>query len=279
MENFKLLADRIRRLTEIRALCSVEEALHNPSDKSLASSIKDYSPDAYDRALDGLEEELTKFDLDAALDRLALLRERESTFGKGLFVGVGALAEPYLETLIEAMIGQLARRYYVYVPVEVADFYTDPLSKFPRSLFRFPSIKADVEEACRCYALRRYTASVFHSMGILQVGLYSLAQETGASFPFKIQLAEWETVIAQIESKIKKMRELPKSDKKDEDLTFYSNLAVQFRYFKEAWRNHVAHLREEYDKDQAHSIILHVRDFMELAGTRLREIPVAPADC
>jgi hypothetical protein len=140
------------------------------------------------------------------------------------------------------MIGQLARRYYVYAPVEAADFYTDPLSKFPRSLFLFPSIKTDVEEACRCYALQRYTASVFHSMGILQIGLYALAQETGVSWPFKIELAEWETVIAQIESKIKKMRELPRSDKKDEDLTFYSNLAVQFRYFKEAWRNHVAHL-------------------------------------
>lgn len=271
MENFKPLADRIRRLTEMVGRCDAIDQLKRTTEVPLSYQDKaaDRAEKALDAALSGLEEDLRIFELDAASDRLMLLRQYR-TEHPGFF---GLFLRPYIETLIEAMIGQLARRYYVFMPSDVANLYKEPLGQFARSLFRFPSIKNDVEEACRCYALERYTASVFHSMGILQIGLYSLAAEVKVSFPFNIELADWQAVIAQIESKIRAMQNLPKSDEKDDKLSFFSELAVQFRYFKDAWRNHVAHLREEYDKDQAHSILVHVRDFMELASTKLRELP------
>lgn len=37
---------------------------------------------------------------------------------------------------------------------------------------------------------------------------------------------------------------------------------MQFRYFKDAWRNHVCHLREKYNHDQALTILMQVKDFM-----------------
>ncbi len=220
------------------------------------------------KSLEGIEEELKKFELDAALDRL----DKDGSDLRSDYQSVIFTTEK-LNALIDAMLGQLRRRYYIAIPPDVADFYEKPESKFPLSLVMFPSSSSDIKEACRCFALERYTACVFHAMGILQVGLYALADECKVAFPFKIELADWENVIAGIESKIKAMNGLPKSNQKDADLKFYSSLATQFRYFKNAWRNHVAHLREEYDKDQAHSILIHVRDFMELAGTRLKEIP------
>ena len=65
---------------------------------------------------------------------------------------------------------------------------------------------------------------------------------------------------------------MKKGWEKDETLSFYSRVALQFRYFKDAWRNHVDHNREVYDADQAHSILIHARDFIkELAEHGLHD--------
>jgi len=237
----------------------------------MTDNIGPYEHARLKEAMAGLKEELEKFDLDAALDQIEInksLRDPEKALDR-----FASFVCEEITALLNAMVGQLGRRYYIPIPREIADFYEKPESKFPLSMVMFPSCAEDIREAGRCFALERYTACVFHAMGILQVGLYALANECNVKFPFKIELADWENVIAGIEKYIKKMHELPKSDQKDADLKFYSSLATQFRYFKNAWRNHVAHLRDEYDKDQAHSILIHVRDFMEQAATRLKEIP------
>ncbi len=56
-----------------------------------------------------------------------------------------------------------------------------------------------------------------------------------------------------------------------EMLTFSPACAAQFRYFKDAWRNHVAHMRKDYGAGDAWQTLVHVRDFMELLSARLHE--------
>mgnify|MGYP001585324592 CR=1 FL=1 len=41
----------------------------------------------------------------------------------------------------------------------------------------FPSAEADIQDAGRCLAFNRWTASVFHSMRVLEIGLNALAKE------------------------------------------------------------------------------------------------------
>jgi hypothetical protein len=53
--------------------------------------------------------------------------------------------------------------------------------------------------------------------------------------------------------------------------TFYSEAAKEFTYFKDAWRNHVAHGRAQYGEHDAAKVMSHVRDFMTLLATRLKE--------
>jgi hypothetical protein len=108
-------------------------------------------------------------------------------------------------------------------------------------------------------------------MGILQYGLYALADELKVEFKTPIELENWKNIIEPIEKRIKAIENDPKSKQKDDDLKFYSQAAVQFRYFKDAWRNHVCHLRQQYDIHQAQSVLQHVTDFMETISTRLRE--------
>jgi hypothetical protein len=155
---------------------------------------------------------------------------------------------------------------------EDAEFYEKPEKWFPASPNAFPSAKYDIEEACKCYALERYTACVYHAMGILQAGLYAMAHQLGVFLKYPIELADWQEVITAIEAKIEPLRQLPRSHpQRDELLSFYSGCATHFRFLKDAWRNHVAHMREKYNRNAAHTILLQVRDFMEELSTKIHE--------
>lgn len=125
----------------------------------------------------------------------------------------------------------------------------------------------DIKEAGTCYATGRYTASVFHSMRVLEHGLRALAKDVGLTF----DLQQWQEILNQINGKIKEIRNLPKSIEKSERLQFLSQAAEQFFYFKDAWRNHVAHGRDRYDGPQALSVLNHVKAFIVHLSEKLRE--------
>ena len=69
------------------------------------------------------------------------------------------------------------------------------------------------------------------------------------------------------------MEKEPKSTEKSAKLKFYSSAAIQFRYFKDAWRNHVSHGRDTYDEREAYSIWNHVKEFMQTLANELKELP------
>lgn len=176
-----------------------------------------------------------------------------------------------LTILIEVMEDELRRRVFLFLPPQNEWLYREPEKWWAKTIEAFPSATHDALEAGRCYALGRYTACVFHCMGVLQAGLYAMAIDLKVPFNYSIELAEWNGVIAGIEAKIEPLRNMPKSDKRDEMLSFFSQCAAQFRYFKDAWRNHVAHMRKDYSAGEAWEVLEHVHGFMEQLSTNLKE--------
>lgn len=179
----------------------------------------------------------------------------------------------HLGVLLQSIRKELATSLFLQLSESEAALYRTPFGQMLKTFVAFPSAKADITDASRCYALGLSSACVFHCMGILQCGLYALANKLGVEFQWSIQLENWQNIIESIESAIRETERAKKSDTKDADLKFYSESAVQFRYFKHAWRNHVCHQRERYDIHQAQSILTHVGDFMELLSSRLKEVP------
>jgi hypothetical protein len=117
-------------------------------------------------------------------------------------------------------------------------------------------------------AVEANISAVYQGMMVLEKGLESLAN--ALNVPYGTD--HWAMVIQNIESEISKQeKKLPKGTEKSDTLKFYSQAAIEFRYFKDAWRNHVAHARADYDGHQALSIISHVRDFMTQLSTQLAE--------
>jgi len=139
----------------------------------------------------------------------------------------------------------------------------DPVSK------AFNRTDEDIFGAIACYMYDQNTASVFHSMRILETGLKALAEALNVPFGTEV----WHIVLDQIEAKIRELeRSWPKGQSKTDFLKFYSNAAKEFRYFKDGWRNYVSHNLHRYDAPQALSTLMHVRDFMIELSSRLSEI-------
>lgn len=58
---------------------------------------------------------------------------------------------------------------------------------------------------------------------------------------------------------------------KNERMQFLSEAAKEFFYFKDGWRNYVAHARGTYDEHQAASVLEHTRTFMNHLSTELSD--------
>jgi hypothetical protein len=138
----------------------------------------------------------------------------------------------------------------------------EPFGSEVAKAFSSPESTHEISEAAKSYALGRNTASVFHLMRVLEKGLKSLADKLVVPFTVPFEYQNWQNVIEQIESRIKDLEKQKAGQQKTEDLKAYSEAAKQFRYFKDAWRNHVAHSRETYGPEQALSIRRHVGEFM-----------------
>jgi hypothetical protein len=180
----------------------------------------------------------------------------------------------HLGLLLQSIKKELSENFFLRLSATETALYRMPFNQMLKTFAAFPSAKADITDASRSHALGLSNACVFHCMAILQYGLHALANKLAVEFPWSIQLENWQNIIEKIETAIRDIQKSKKSDTKDEDLSFYSESAVQFRYFKDAWRNHVMHGRERYDIHQAQSILTHVGDFMELLSSRLKEVPI-----
>jgi hypothetical protein len=154
---------------------------------------------------------------------------------------------------------ELCEHIFFRIPNEEKSFYDD-VQLASAAMDAFPSAVPEVSNAGKCFALDQPTACVLHLMRALEVPLKALI----AALNFIPSNPNWQTVINECEREIRKLK-----DKGDQE--FYSEAATNFLYFKNAWRNHVMHGRDTYDKRQAFDIMMHVAGFMKVLSRQLCE--------
>jgi hypothetical protein len=214
-----------------------------------------------------------KFDeLRGALGQLGLTRQAIRAGELGAFIRAHDRApdQKFLSDLALLIHHDLEGFVFEAIPIHRVEFY-EQQSLFGAEVHAsFPSASFDIREAGNCYALGRWTASVFHLMRALEPGLTTL----GALFGVTLSHTTWGPFIEQIESKI---REMPKDpiwkaapDWKEQQ-EFYAQAASHLGIVKDAWRNCTAHARGKYDEKEASDVMTGVRAFMEKLATRLHE--------
>ncbi len=173
-----------------------------------------------------------------------------------------------LDDIATAISCEMETKLFMRIFPEHEDFYEQDELFGAAVKVSFPSAKEDIKEAGCCFATDRNTATVMHLMRVLEVGLNTLAGTLGVSFDRR----NWENVINDCDAAIKKINGPTWGADWKEKQEFYSGAAKDFRYFKDAWRNHAMHHRERYDTEEAKSILVHVKTFMvQLADGGLKE--------
>lgn len=176
-----------------------------------------------------------------------------------------------LSILKDIIHEELGEHVFLIIPQERA-IWLNKQDAFGQNVSeKFNSAQGDIIEAGSCYAVGLYTACVFHLMRVLEHGLGALAKDVNLKF----YRQSWGVIINKIQDKIdeeiKSLNKLQKEPVRTERLTFLSQTAKEFVYFKDGWRNYAMHGLKEYDGPKALSILNHVKTFMALLATRLIE--------
>jgi hypothetical protein len=176
------------------------------------------------------------------------------------------------EIYIRALYSEMKGKTFAYLPTARRKYFI-PMKFIPDTVeAAFPVARKELVEAGKSFAFDRYTAAVFHCMRAVEIGLRAMAtalEVTVGEIP--LELADQENVIRGIESKIAAMKDKKKTIEKDSDLNFYSQTAMQFRYFKDGWRVRTAHTRASYDESEALGVLEHATTFIGDLSKRLKE--------
>jgi hypothetical protein len=168
-----------------------------------------------------------------------------------------------LNEFLENILDELRSLSFMAIPADRKVYFEQGEPSFGNTVqSQFPDAAYDIEHATRCLALDEWTGSVFHAMRAIEKALHYLAGLLEVSVPGGIEYNDWGPLVDQMEKKIEVMRQLPKGAEKAEQLRFYSELAANFRYFKDGWRNPVSHSRSIYDEHDAQIVWSHAQDFM-----------------
>jgi hypothetical protein len=127
---------------------------------------------------------------------------------------------------------------------------------------RFQGAEHEFLEACRCFALDRATACVFHLMRAIETPLSVIAKRLKLNLPVSPTwgdyLKEMKTAIAALPSKTLRHKQRRE---------YYSGLEAHIHAIKNAWRNPTMHrIDAVYTDEQARDLIELVRGFIRTAA-------------
>ncbi len=172
----------------------------------------------------------------------------------------------HVRDLAVSLERELSKKIVIFLPEDKIGYFDGSKNLFPIKVREsFPSADIDMDEAANCFALDRYTASVFHSMSVMQAGLNKMAEsldlEAGKNPDDALSLMEEE---------VGSRSRTPTPEWKNVQ-PFYSEAVTYFRNVKDAWRNHTMHIKQHYDEPTSKAILNSVSDFMRHLAKRLHE--------
>jgi hypothetical protein len=111
---------------------------------------------------------------------------------------------------------------------------------------KFPSAWFDCEEAAKCLCVLRPTATVFHAMRMLEIGIRSFAKKLGIPDPVKPAERNWANILRSIKTKIDS--EYPSASRKTgTEGAFLESLYTTLDAVNNPWRNEVMHVEGVYE--------------------------------
>lgn len=243
------IAEIGKNLGENVRICQTKDGNIDPSNRETLNSNLLWQKGQFEEL--GLE---SPYDQIGRLENKMLLQE----------VSYSDIAQ-YLGELHNRFYDELNRQLCFLVPREQAKLFSTPQIFGAEVAERFQSAATDIEEAAKCLALQRGTASVFHLMRVMEVGLKAVAAALGIPYA-----PSWESYLRQIQSEIDKPWKR-KSKKWKEAERFFRDVLANLHAVKVAWRNPTMHIVNHYTPETAREVFDAVKGFMRHLATTLTE--------
>lgn len=140
-------------------------------------------------------------------------------------------------------------------------FGTDVQSKFQSALF-------EIDEAGKCFALDRWTASVFHLMRVMEINVQAVARCLRIPDPVKQSQRNWGHILKAVDEAIdaKKGNWAIAADEE-----FFGGVHILLDRVRNHWRNATMHVENKYTEEEAKDILEAVFAFTRKLASRLDE--------
>jgi hypothetical protein len=162
-----------------------------------------------------------------------------------------------------------ARLFLSLTPAE-GYLYNHPLDGWDTVPTQFPAATYDIEEASRCLALDRSTASAFHSIRSLEAAIRAVARCLRIPDPTKAAGRNWGAVLKTVKDELD--RRWPTStDRMSGDGEFFDGAYAALAAMQNPWRNATMHLDQIYTPEDARHLNEVIKGFMRKIASRCDE--------
>jgi len=160
-----------------------------------------------------------------------------------------------------------------YLNASEAEYYSAPLKGWENVIARFTDTLMDIEEMSKCFAFGQYTAAVFHSLQVVEIGVIGLGKLIGA----KDHQTGWNATTLQLK-KIYATKYQDRTLFQRTNAHFLEQVYAETDVLMRAWRNKVSHaqgklvlLTADFSGEVASEIISASRGFMRRLATEAPE--------
>lgn len=154
-----------------------------------------------------------------------------------------------IDRLASSLKVDLSTRSLLYIEPRGGRLWGQPLDGWGDVLSVLPECGYDIEEAAKCLSLDRSTASAFHSMRVVEVGLKHLWKNTG----LKPTAKDWGAYLAAIDGY---------APSRPNSIALQS-VSNHLKTIKNAWRNPTMHVEAKYTEEEAADIYNALKPLMK----------------
>jgi hypothetical protein len=252
-EDFVKVVLDLSRWERIEELCHGDQELFKAERRKL------------DDALAVIKQYASMLNLKSALGRIRDIELQSLRPEENLLDDLVRDVKELQRDVIESLDGEK----FLYIPPTKADYWENDEYFGEEVIGRIDDARKDIREACSCFAVGRYTATVYHCIGIMQAALFKLAQHIGSE-RIDLDVDDWDSAIRKIIRAVAVLETHAKANSGDPVAwaewkrldAKYNEIISDAKAVMKAWRHPSAHFRDFYDEPDARKVLAKVGDFV-----------------
>lgn len=135
---------------------------------------------------------------------------------------------------------------------------------------QFPSVLYEIDEAAKCLALERFTATVFHLMRAMERTLVALRKYLELQDPTNLGNRNWGVILRDLRLEVERRTKLGTTAwRSHQDQHFFTDLIGSLAAVKLAWRDPTMHPERNYNQTEAEEVFAAVRTLMQKIASKM----------